>query len=166
MNPNQLEEWVEAAEGIQARFGSNKALGYVLGEKFYRLVLLLYDTRRIMRTIDEERAKPDFYPIRVTKYKDSEIVADLDKTYEDEKARIIEIEGLLVKFAFLICQAFPSHEIRKYFDSDPRLGIHGYISTEEDHAFLVRHGAMEHSIETEARDALIFGDMMRCFGLT
>jgi hypothetical protein len=164
-NDNQLEEWVEAARGIQDRFGSEKALGYVIGEKFYNLVDTLHSARKIMRTIDEERKKADFNPIRVTKYKDSEIVTNLDETYEDEKAEIIEAEGLLVKFAFLISQAFSSHEIREYFESHPRLGIQRHISTEEEHEFLVRHGAVERSIDTEIEDALIFGDMMKYFGI-
>jgi hypothetical protein len=164
-NPNQLEEWVEASERIRDRFGADKALSYVIGEKFYKLVSLLHDARKIIRTIDEERKKPDFNPVRVTKYKDSEIVTDLDETYGDEKAKILEAEGLLIKFAFLINRAFSPDEIRKYFDSHPRLGINGHISTEEEHKFLVRHGAMEHSIETEVEDALIFGDMMKYFGI-
>lgn len=165
-NPYQLEEWVEAAGGIRDRLGSDKALNYLLGEKFYRLVAFLHDARKIIRTIDEERKGPDFDPVRVTKYKDSEIVTDLNETYEDEKAKIIEAEGLLVKFAFLINQEFPPHEIRSYFDSHPPLGIQNNISTEEDEEFLAKHGALEHSIETEVRDALIFGDMMKYFGVS
>lgn len=164
-NPNQLEEWVEAAGTIQTRFGTDKALGYVIGEKFYKLVSLRHDARKIMRTIDEERKNPGFTPIRITRYKDSEIVTNLDETYADEKAKIIEAEGLLVKFAFLINQAFPSSDIYKYFESNPRLGIHGHISTKEELDFLVSHGAMEHSIETEVEDALIFGEMMKYFGI-
>lgn len=30
----ELEEWVEASWGLQDRFGIEKALGYVSGEKF------------------------------------------------------------------------------------------------------------------------------------
>ena len=165
-NPHQLEEWIQAAEGIRDRFGTDRALGYLIGEKFYRLVAFLHDARKIIRTIDEERKSPGFDPVRVTKYKDSEIVTDLDETYDDEKTKIIEAEGLLVKFAFLINQAFSPEEVRRYFDSDPPLGIHGHISTEEEHEFLVRHGAVEHSIETEVRDALILGDMMKYFSVS
>lgn len=166
IDPNQLEEWVEAAEAIQERFGSDRALGYVIGEKFYKLVSLLHDARKIMRTIDEERKNPDFNPISVTKYKDSKIVTNLDETYSEEEAKMIEAEGLLVKFTFLINQAFSSHDIRKYFQSNPRLGIHGHISTKEEHEFLVRHGAIEHSLDTEVEDALILGDMMKYFGIS
>jgi hypothetical protein len=164
-NPNQLEEWVEAAEGIQDRFGTEKALGYVIGEKFHNLVERLHASQKSIRTINEKRKKPDFNPIRVTKYEDRELVINLDEIYENEKASIIEAEGLLIKFVFLISEAFSPHEIRKYFDSHPRLGVHGHICTEEDHEFLVKHGVIEHSIETEVEDALIFGDMMKYFGI-
>jgi hypothetical protein len=162
-NPNQLEEWVEAAEGIQDRYGVEKALGYLIGEKFYNLVATLHSDRKIIRTIDDQRKLPDFKPIRVTKYKDRELVTNLDEMYENEKVRAIEAGGLLVKFVFLISQAFHPYEIRKYFESHPRLGVHGHVSTDEQYEFMVKHGAIEHSIETETEDALIFGDMMKYF---
>ncbi len=44
-NPNQIREWVEAAEGIQDQFGTDKALGYVIGEKFHNLVKILHASR-------------------------------------------------------------------------------------------------------------------------
>lgn len=165
VNPNQLEEWVEAAERIRGRFGIERALGYVIGEKFYNLVAIFHSARKIVRTVDEERKKPDYNPIRVARFKDSEIATNLDETYEDEKTNVIDADGLLVKFVFLISEAFSPHKIREYFDSHPRLGVHRHISTEEDHEFLVTHGAIEHSLDTEIEDALILGDMMKYFGI-
>lgn len=34
-NPNQLEEWVAAAEEIQDGYGMEKALGYLMGKNFF-----------------------------------------------------------------------------------------------------------------------------------
>jgi hypothetical protein len=165
-NPKQLEEWVATAVGIQERYGIEKALGYIIGEKFYNLVETLHSAQKIIRAIDEEPKTPDFNPIRVTKYKDRELVTNLNKTYEREKEIVIEAGGLLVKFVFLISQAFSTHEIRKYFESYPRLGALGHITSEEEQDFLVRHGAVEYSFDTEVEDALIFGDMMKYFGVS
>ena len=165
LNPSQLEQWVDAALGIQHQFGSEKALGYLIGEKFYNLVGTLHSARKIIRTIYEERKKPDFDPIRATKYKDHELVTNLDETYESEKVNLIEAEGLLAKFVFLIGQAFSPHDIRKYFESHPVLGL-SPVSTAEEYEFLVKHRAIEHSIDTEIEDALIFGDMMKYFGIS
>jgi hypothetical protein len=165
-NENQLEEWVEAAKGIQDRFGAGKALGYLIGEKFYSIVDSLHSALKIIRTIEEERKNPNFNPIRITKYKDRKLMTNLDETYRDEKAAVIEAEGLLIKFVFLISQSFSPHEIRKYFQSHPLLGVHGHIATEEQLEFLISKGAIEHSIETEVQDALIFGDMLKYFGLS
>jgi len=165
INDNQLKEWVEAAEGIRERFGIEKALGYLIGEKFYNLVSLLYDARKMVRAIDEKRKQPDYNPVRVTKYKDRELITNFDEIYETDKERIPEAEKLLTEFVSLIRDAFEPHELRKYFQSHPRLGVHGHISTEEEHAFLVSHGAVEHSIDTELEDAMIFGDMMKYFGI-
>ena len=163
INDNQLKEWVEAAEGIRERFGIEKALGYLIGEKFYNLMSLLHDARKMVRVIDEKRKQPDYKPVRVTKYKDRELITNFDEIYETDKERIPEAEKLLTEFVTLISDAFEPHEIRKYFQSHPRLGVHGHISTEEEHAFLVSHGAVKHSIDTELEDAMIFGDMMKYF---
>ena len=77
----------------------------------------------------------------------------------------MEAEGLLVKFAFLINQAFKFHAIRKYLVSHPRLGVHGHISTKKQYEFRISNGAIPHSIETEVQDALLLGDMMKYFGV-
>ena len=165
-NPNQLEEWVVAAEGIQAQFGTEKALGYVIGEKFYNLVSMLHAFHTRIRAIDEERKKPDYNPIRERTYGNSKLIENLEETYEDEKARVIEAEGLLVKFVFLVNQAFSPNEILKYFQSHPRLGAMGHITSEEQYEFMVSTGAIPHSLDTEIEDALIFGDMMKYFGVS
>jgi hypothetical protein len=164
-NDNQIEEWVDAAERIRDQFGSEKALGYLIGEKFYNTVKILHSARNKVRDIDGERKKPNYNPIRQKTYGTSKLNENLDEIYEDEKAKIIEAEGLLVKFVFLVTQAFPSHEIRKYFQSHPRLGAMGHITSEEQHDFMVSTGAVEHSIDTEIEDALIFGDMLKYFGI-
>jgi hypothetical protein len=166
INDNQIEEWVEAAEGIQDQFGVDKGLGYVIGEKFYSLVKILHSSRSTVRLIDEERKKPDYNPIRERSIGDHKYVENLDETYEEEKGKVIEAEGLAVKFVFLINQAFSPHEIRKYFESHPRLGALGHTASDEEYDFLIIKGAIKHSIETEVQDALIFGDMMKYFGMS
>ena len=75
----------------------------------------------------------------------------------------MEAEQLLPKFATMIKDAFEPHEIRKYFESHPRLGVHGHVATDEQYEIMVSHGAIEHSIDTEVEDALIFGDMLKYF---
>lgn len=165
INPKQIQEWVDAAEGIAEDFGIEKALGYLIGEKFYNLVSLLHDARKSVRNIDEKRKQPDFNPTVVTKYKDSEFTTNFDEIYDRDMERIQEAERLLPEFAGLIIADFDPHEIRKYFESHPRLGVHGHATSEEQFDFMVQHGAIEHSIDTEVEDALIFGDMMKYFGI-
>ncbi len=120
VNPTQLEEWVEAARGIRDRFGTEKALGYVIGEKFYNLVDKVHSAQKIIRSIEDERKKPDYNPIRERTLRKHKFVENLEETYEQHKEIIIEAEGLSLKFAFLISQAFEPYEIRKYFESHPR----------------------------------------------
>jgi hypothetical protein len=101
----------------------------------------------------------------MTKYKDCELVINLDETYENEQASVIEAEGLLIKFAFLISESFSHHEIRTYFDSYPRLAVHGHISSAEEHDFMISKGAIEYSLDTRVEDALILEDMMKYFAI-
>jgi hypothetical protein len=162
---NQLQEYVEAAKGIKDRFGIDKALGYLIGEKFYNLVATLHFSRKQMRTLDEERKSPDYNPIRERKYGNRKYVENLDETSDAHKEKIAEAEDLLIKFATLIKGAFELYEIREYFESHPRLGVHGHIGTEAEFDFLVSKGAIEHSIDTEIEDALIFGNMKKYFGI-
>jgi len=164
-NDNQLQEWVEAAEGIKDRFGIDKALGYLIGEKFYNLVEILHLSRKRIRLIDSERKKPDYNPIRETIFGNRKHVENLDEIYKEEKEIIIEVEELLIKFTKVIKVAFEPYEIRKYFESHPRLGVHGHISTDEELDFLVSKGAVEHSLDTEIEDAMIFGDMKKYFNM-
>jgi hypothetical protein len=35
----QIRDWVEASENIEERFGLEKALGYIVGEKLYHFIL-------------------------------------------------------------------------------------------------------------------------------
>ena len=165
VNPNQLEEFVDAALGIQERYGIEKALGYLIGEKFYNLVKILHFNRTMARQIEEERKKPDYNPIVDMSSKGYRYVVNLDETYEEGKEIILEAEQLLPKFATMIKEAFEPHEIWKYFESHPRLGVHGHVETDEEYEFMVSHGAIEHSIDSEVEDALIFGDMLKYFGV-
>jgi hypothetical protein len=165
-NPNQFEAWVEASQGIGERFGIDKALGYVIGDKFYNLVAILHVARTTIRLIDEERKKPDYNPIREKTYGHLKHAENLYKTYERRKEIIAEVEELLVKFATLIKQAFQPYEIRKYFESNPRLGEMGHIASEEEYDFMVSKGAVEYSLETEIEDAMIFGEMMKRFQIS
>ncbi len=164
-NPNQLEKWVEAAEGTNDHFGIDKALGYVIGEKFYNLVDMLHASRTTIRSIDTDRKKPGYNPIRERTYGNHKYTENLDETYEREKEILAEAEELLVKFAALIKEAFEPHEIRKYFESHPRLGALGHIASEEEHDLFISKGAIEHSLDSEIDDALIFGDMKKYFGI-
>ena len=64
VNENQLIEWVEAAKDIKERFGINKALGYLIGEKFFDVVNNLCSDQKMINYIDEQREKPDYNPIQ------------------------------------------------------------------------------------------------------
>ena len=165
-NPNQIEEWVEAAKTIQARFGIEKALGYLIGEKFYRIAFLLHSSQELIRMIAEERKKPGYKPMSETVYENLKIVTDLNEIYDKDTVIINGTEEVLARFAALIKEAFEHYEIQGYFESNPRLGIHRHIASDEDYDFLVDKGAEEHSMDTEVRDALILGDMMKYFGVS
>jgi len=165
-NTKKLKDWVEASKTIHARFGIEKALGYLIGEKFYRVVFMLHSSKELIRMLAEERKKPSYSPIMKTTYKDNTIMTDMDEIYEKNIEVAKDTEEALAIFAALIKEAFEPHQIRSYLESNPRLGIHGHIGTAEDYEFLVSKGAVEHSIDTEVRDALILGEMMKYLGVS
>jgi hypothetical protein len=166
INENQLKEWVDSAKGIQERFGIDKALGYLIGEKFYCIVSVVHSSQKLIVSIAEEKKKPDYKSILETRYKDFKIMTNLDKLYKEYVGIISEAEELLVEFAALIKQTFYPYEIRNYFESNPRLGNMAQIASDEEYEFLVSRGIVEHSLDTEIEDALIFWDMMKHFHIS
>jgi hypothetical protein len=64
-NTHRLKEWVEAAKTIHARFGIEKALGYLIGEKFCRVAFMLRSSQELIRMLAEERKKPGYDSIVV-----------------------------------------------------------------------------------------------------
>ena len=165
-NENQLQQWIEAAESIKEEFGIEKALGYLIGEKFYNIVSDNLFARKMVRTIDEQRKQPNYNPVKKYDKGSTKRTINLDEQYREYEKRVIQTEQIMTEFANLIRSSFEPYKIRNYFDSNPRLGSFGHTMTEEDHDYLVRHGAIEHSIETEVEDALILGDMMKYFHIT
>jgi hypothetical protein len=165
-NTEKLREWVEAAKTIHARFGIEKALGYLIGEKFYHVAFTLRSSQELIRMIAEERKRPGYKPTSETTYKNRTILTNMDEIYEKNIEVAKDTEEALTRFAALINEAFEPHQIQNYFESNPQLGIHGHIASEEDYEFLVSKGAVELSIDTEVRDALILGEMMKYLGVS
>ena len=106
---------------------------------------------------------PGYTPIREHDYGDRKFIENLDETYEKEKERIIEAEKLSDEFAALIKVVFDPQKIRQYLQSHPRLGTPGHIVSEEEYDFMVSKGAVEHTLDTEVEDSLIFGEMLKYF---
>jgi hypothetical protein len=127
---------------------------------------MLRSSQELIRMLAEERKKPGYDPIVVTTYKNHTAVTNMDEIYEKNIEVAADTEEALTRFAALIKEAFEPYQIRSYFESNPRLGIHGHIGTDEDYEFLVSKGAIEHSIDSEVEDALIFGNMMNYFGVS
>jgi len=164
VNENQLQDWINAAEGIKDRFSVEKALGYVIGEKFYGLLRLIASYQEIMESIEEERRKPDYNPIRTYSLGQyGESVENRDDTYENTKKLVLDSKDVINEFVKLVEEAFARHEIIAYFDSNPRLGAMGHIATEEEHDFMVEKGAVERTVDTEINDALILEEMKKYF---
>lgn len=166
INENQLKEWVEAAGRIKEDFGIDRALGYLIGEKFYSIVSPLRSCEELIRTIDEEMKNPDYNPVGVTLYRSRKLVTNLHEIYKKEIAIITETEKLLFKFASLIREAFEPYEIRNYFKSNPRFGMKAHIASDEEYEFLAGRGIVEHSLDTEIDDALICGEIMKYFHIS
>jgi len=164
-NDTHLEEWVTVALGISERFGIEKALNYLIGRMFYKIVTDLRASQKMIRKIHEQRKRVDHSPIAEKTCRSREYVMNLDTVYKREKTTIIEREGLLIKFVFLITQSFGAEEIGKYFRSNPQFSIRGHIPTDENCNLLVGLVPVEQSFDAQIEDALILGEIMRYFGV-
>ena len=159
VNENQLEQWIEAAEGIEERFGIDKALGYIIGEKFYNLVKDLRLSKEMMKEIKADIGSPNCNDIQNINGAVNRNIIERDTRYNNYKHKCSILPIILLEFTTLIKSSFSPHEIIRYFDSNPRLGSLGHVTTEEEHKVFVENGAVEHSTETEIEDALIIGEM-------
>lgn len=157
---NQLKKWVEAAVNIKESFGIDKALGYLIGEKFYNIIRIRYSAQEMINTIDEQRKRPNYNPIREGKG-EFQTTMNLDEVYEKEIKKIDIVREVAIEFADLIKDSFEPHEIWQYLYSNPRLGALGHVCTEKEHKFMVEKGAVEHSAESEIKDALILGEIKK-----
>lgn len=159
---NQLEDWTEAALNIREQFGIEKALGYLVGEKFYDIAKDKQFAKRKIRVIEDQRKKPDYNPILKGSNDEIEDV-NLDEEYEKQKKRISIVDDILDKFTRLIKESFEVYEIKTFLKTNPRFGALGHVCSEEEHDYLIEKKAVGHSIDTEVEDALIFGDMTTYF---
>jgi hypothetical protein len=158
---NQLEQWVSAAENIRDEFGLEKALGYILGEKFYELASTYKSKQERIMMISRKREKPDYNPkIVISRGK---LNVNLDEEYKEAKKEVAVLKEILAEFAELIKDSFTKYEIRQYFSSHMRLGALGHVLNEEEHKVFIEKGVVKHSLETEINDSLVLGDMMKYF---
>jgi len=165
INENRLHKWIKAAEGIKEEFGTKKAFGYLIGEKFYNIVSDKHFARRMVVSINEQMKQPDYNTVRESRGRFSTGI-NLDKERKGYEQIVAATENILVEFANLIKKAFTQYEIKGYFDSNPRLGILAHTVTEDMYDMLIQQGVVEHSLEKETEEALILGDMMKYFHLT
>lgn len=161
----QVEKWVTAAQNIEEKYGTEKALGYLIGEKFYNLVDSLRTYRKSMTAISKKRKDPKYNPVKTIKVSaNRKHTINLEDEYKDCKEKVKELEEKLPEFVNLVNDFFERYKILEYFNSEKRLGALGHVFTKEQHDFFIERGAVEHSIDTEIDDAMILGDMMKYFG--
>jgi len=160
---DQLEKWISAAEDIRDELGIEKALGYLIGEKFYNLVSDYRTEQKLIFNLNKKRKSPGYEPIVNVSSSGQKINLDEEHTISRRKA--IELKEVLADFAELISASFNRQEIEDYLNSGSRLGTLGHTATEETHKFFIEKGVVEHSLDTEIDDSLILGDMMKYFGL-
>lgn len=160
---NQPELWVEAALNIQKRYGIDKALGYVIGEKLYNLLVMHNNSLQKLHQIEEQRKLSDYESHRKAQLAFGDYEIDLDQEYQRLKRVIDETNQAKQEMVERILAAFDLFQIYEYFQSNPRLGSSGHILSEEQQRYWWKMGIEEHTIEDEIRDALLFGELQRLF---
>lgn len=160
---NQPELWVEAARNIERRYGIDKALGYVIGEKLYNLLVMHNSSLQKLHQIEEQRKLSDYESHRKAQSAFGDYEIDLDQEYQRLKRVIDETNQAKQEMVERILAAFDLFQIYEYFQSNPRLGSSGHILSEEQQRYWWKMGIEEHTLEDEIRDALLFGELQRLF---
>jgi hypothetical protein len=160
---NQPELWVEAARNIERRYGITKALGYVIGEKLYNLLITHNNSLLKLQQIEEKRRRSDYKPQRKVHSVFGDYGIDLDQEYQRLKRVIDETNRAKQEMVKRILNVFDINQIHEYFQSNPRLGSSGHILTEEQQRFWWKMGIEEHTLEDEIHDAVLFGELQRLF---
>ncbi|HQK82670.1 MAG TPA: hypothetical protein PLK24_01895, partial [Atribacter sp.] len=132
---NQPELWVEAARNIERRYGIDKALGYVIGEKLYNLLVMHNNSLQKLHQIEEQRKLSDYESHRKAQSAFGDYEIDLDQEYQRLKRVIDETNQAKQEMVERILAAFDLFQIYEYFQSNPRLGSSGHILSEEQQRY-------------------------------
>lgn len=153
----QLTRWCDASENIREDWRLEKALGYLVGEKFYEMIHSFRWIKKHTTELGKRKLEPDYDPI----VREGKYVTNLDERYKEGQTTITRLDLIIPEFARLIRESYDTSEILTYFSENPRMGALGHVLKEEDHEFFTESGAVEHSLETEVEDTLIIGEMKK-----
>jgi hypothetical protein len=134
----------EAAEGIKENFGLEKALKYLLGEKFYKFLKLLRDTISDIDELEDPERKHE---------------VPKEEKLEELKKDLSVFMDAKEDFVANIKEIFEPYELGEYLDSMPRFGAAEQFLSEEGYKEWRRNGVLEKDVVVEAEESLILGDM-------
>lgn len=150
-----IQELCNAAEGIKHDYGTDKAMGYLIGEKFYNVLKQIHYLIEKMHYIETERTKPGYNPIRKYKYSRKTYEENLDEIYKKSNKDIEELRKEKELFACEIKKLFFRNEIEGYLKNVYAFGAVAHNLSEDVYKKWRENGVLDNTASDDARDVLI-----------
>lgn len=154
-----IHKYCEAAERIKENFGTEKALKYLIGEKFHAILKQIRFVLSQIKEIKSERKKPNYNPIRKVKHTRKTIEINLDEEYESLQEELISLNEAKTSFVEEIKRIFSDYETGVFLNSIMAFGSAEQFLSPEEYKFCLKKGMLEKTVVDEADDVLILEEM-------
>lgn len=166
-NENELkkliENWLEQSKKMGKQYGKYTAIAFIIGHKFYSLMMKFFSIKKMMTYITEERKNPNYDPVYNVKLDGFKL--NLDEEYQKEEKKAFKMHRILVEFSNLIKNSYEKEQLWVYFNSNPVLGVMGYLSETNDklYKYNVEEGLLNRPVEVEQENNLLLKEMKQYF---
>lgn len=156
--PN-VYDYCEATKRIKEDFGIEKALKYLIGEKFHAVLKQITFVLSEINYIKSKREKPDYNPVRKIKHPGKTYEHNLDKDYENYQKQLLLLKGEKVLFVEEIKKIFSRTELTKYLDNIMAFGAVEQFLSPTAYQSWIDNGVLDKTIVDDAEDILIHKEM-------
>ncbi len=154
-----IQELCNATERIKHDYGTDKAMGYLIGEKFYRVLNKIHYLIESIQYIDSEREKPGYNPIRKYKYSRKTYEENLDETYEKSNKDIEELRKEKELFACEIKKLFFRNEIEGYLKNAYAFGPCAHTLSESEYKEWREKGVIGNTASDDVSQRIILTEI-------
>ncbi len=157
--PN-VYDYCEAADRIKEDYGLEKALKYLIGEKFYEVLRQRTFLLSQISSIKAEREKPDYNPARKIKLSETKTFEhNLDNDYDKYQNELLRLGEEKVLFIQEIRKMFSKVELAEFLSNIMAFGSAVQHLSPVDYQMWLDKGVLDKTIVDDAEDIFIHKEM-------